>query len=219
MTTLRSGKKFEGNPVLKTPVQGDPMEGKYRAWDPEGWYDKEAGVYYQISGGNPAGFFKSKDMFKWDYLGNLIDQNNRMRYDFEDLSCPDFFQLGDKHMLLFISHNLGTQYYLGDFKNDKYTVEKHGRMNWPGGTFFAPEELKDDKGRHIIWGWVLERKPKHLENISRIFISQHTNIILISKTAIFINNFLFFFTKCNSKLETQFYYANFTRPRIKFDKC
>ena len=160
---LEVWKKFEGNPVLKTPVQGDPMEGKYRAWDPEGWYDKEAGVYYQISGGNPAGFFKSKDMFKWDYLGNLIDQNNRMRYDFEDLSCPDFFQLGDKHMLLFISHNLGTQYYLGDFKNDKYTVEKHGRMNWPGGTFFAPEELKDDKGRHIIWGWVLERKPKHLE--------------------------------------------------------
>jgi beta-fructofuranosidase len=33
-------------------------------------------------------------------------------------------------------------------------------MNWPGGTFFAPEQLQDDNGRNIIWGWVLERKPE-----------------------------------------------------------
>jgi beta-fructofuranosidase len=30
-------------------------------------------------------------------------------------------------MLLFISHNLGSQYYLGTFQDDKYNVEKHGR--------------------------------------------------------------------------------------------
>jgi len=161
---LRVWKKFEGNPVLKSPEEGDPMYGKYEAWDPEGWYDKEADCYYQISGGDVAGFFKSKNMYQWEYLGNFIDQDNTMRYDFEDLSCPDFFSIGDKKMLLFISHNLGTQYYIGTFKNDKYTVEQHGRMNWPGGTFFAPEQLVDDKGRIIIWGWVLERKPRHLDD-------------------------------------------------------
>ena len=31
-------------------------------------------------------------------------------------------------------------------------------MNWPGGTFFAPETLLDDKGRRILWAWVLDRK-------------------------------------------------------------
>ena len=36
-------------------------------------------------------------------------------------------------------------------------------MNWPGGTFFAPEQLVDDQGRNIIWGWVLERKPELLQ--------------------------------------------------------
>jgi beta-fructofuranosidase len=66
-------------------------------------------------------------------------------------------------MLLFISHNLGTQYYLGTYKNGKFTPEKHARMNWPGGTFFAPEQLVDDKGRNIIWGWVLERNPEIIE--------------------------------------------------------
>ena len=160
---LRVWKKFEGNPVLKTPEEGDPMHGKYDAWDPEGWYDPATDYYYQISGGDVAGFFRSKEMMEWEYLGDLIDQDNRMRHDFEDLSCPDFFKLGDKNMLLFISHNLGSQYYLGEFKNGKYNVEKHGRMNWPGGTFFAPEQLVDDQGRNIIWGWVLERQPEHVE--------------------------------------------------------
>lgn len=178
---LKAWKKFEGNPVLKTPVKGEPMYKKYRAWDPEGWYDKEADAYYQISGGNPAGFFKSKDMLKWDYLGDFIDQDNRMRHEFEDLSCPDFYKIGDKYMLTFISHSLGAQYYLGDFKNDKFTVEKHGRMNWPGGTFFAPEELKDDKGRHIIWGWVIERKPKHLIDKGWAGIMSMPRVLSLSK--------------------------------------
>lgn len=181
---LRIWKKFEGNPVLKTNTTGnprDPQGGKYTAWDPEGWYDKDAGYYYQISGGNVAGLFKSKDMYKWDYLGDLIDKNNTMRYKSEDLSCPDMFTIGNKSMLLFISHNLGTQYYIGTFKNDKYSVEKHGRMNWPGGTFFAPEQLVDDKGRNIIWGWVLERKPKHFTNYGWSGIMSLPRVLSLSK--------------------------------------
>lgn len=161
---LRAWKKFEGNPVSKTPAQGDAMHGKYVAWDPEGWYDPVTDYYYQISGGDVAGFFRSKDMYDWEYLGDLIDQNDRKRLDFEDLSCPDFFSIGGKHMLLFISHNLGTQYYLGEFKEGKYHIEEHARMNWPGGTFFAPEQMVDDHGRNLIWGWVLERKPDHLKD-------------------------------------------------------
>ena len=181
---LRTWKKFEGNPVLKTTLTDnprDPRGGKYTAWDPEGWYDKDAGFYYQISGGNVAGLFKSKDMYKWEYLGDLIEKNKRMRYESEDLSCPDMFKIGNKSMLLFISHNLGTQYYLGTFSNDKYSVEKHGRMNWPGGTFFAPEQLSDDKGRNIIWGWVLERKPKHFTNYGWSGIMSLPRVLSLSK--------------------------------------
>jgi sucrose-6-phosphate hydrolase SacC (GH32 family) len=158
---LKVWKKFEGNPVLKTPASDDPFgnSGKYTAWDPEGWYDKKAGYYYQISGGKTPALFKSKDMYKWEHLGPLLDSNQKWLYASEDVSCPDFFAFGDKSMLLFISHNIGAQYFIGTFANDKYTIEQHGRMNWPGGTFFAPEQLLDDKGRNIIWGWVLERKP------------------------------------------------------------
>lgn len=185
---LKIWNKFEGNPVLASPAKDSPEFGKYTAWDPEGWYDQASETYYQISGGNPAGLFKSKDMYTWTYLGHFIDQDKRINNRFEDLSCPDFFKMKDKNVLVFISHYMGTQYYIGTFKNDKYVVEKHGRMNWPGGTFFAPEQLVDDKGRNIIWGWILERKPSHLPDygwsgimsLPRVLTLSDENEMLIS---------------------------------------
>lgn len=178
---LRTWTKFEKNPILKTPLEGDPMYGKYIAWDPEGWYDKETDTYYQISGGNPATFFKSKDMVNWEFLGEFIDPAQRRSLPFEDVSCPDFFKIGNKYMLLFIGHYMGTQYYIGDFKNEKFEVEEYGRMNWPGGTFFAPEQLVDDKGRNIIWGWIIERKPSHLKDFGWSGIMSLPRVLTLSK--------------------------------------
>lgn len=180
---LRTWTKFEGNPVLKTPDIKDPLNNKaqYSAWDPEGWFDAKADYYYQISGGKNPGLFKSKDMYKWDYLGPLLEGNKKFLYDSEDLSCPDFFKIGNKSMLLFISHNIGTQYFIGNFANDRYSIEQHGRMNWPGGTFFAPEQLVDDKGRNIIWGWVLERKPKHLKDFGWSGIMSVPRVLSLDK--------------------------------------
>ncbi len=177
---LKVWKKFEGNPILVTPAENSPMAGKYTAWDPEGWYDKKTDYYYQIAGGNPAALFKSKDMYKWEYLGDFISPVNRKNHLFEDISCPDFFKIGNKDILVFISHYMGTQYYIGTFSNDRYHIEKYGRMNWPGGTFFAPEQLVDDKGRNIIWGWVLERKPANLPNFGWSGIMSLPRVLTLS---------------------------------------
>ena len=186
---LRVWKKFEGNPVLKTPSSDDPFgnSGKYTAWDPEGWYDKKAAYYYQISGGKTPALFKSKDMYKWQYLGKLLDSSKSMLYASEDVSCPDFFSIGNKSMLLFISHNIGTQYYIGNFANDKFTPEQHGRMNWPGGTFFAPEQLVDNKGRNIIWGWTLERKPEGLPDYGWSGIMSLPRVLSLQNNVLQIN--------------------------------
>jgi len=172
---LKVWKKFE-NPALKPDDPNDAYgpgissmlpKGKYSVFDPDAWYDNKSDYYYQISGGFKPALFKSKDMHQWEYLGPLIDGNNSMQYPFEDISCPEFFSLGEKSMLLFISHTMGVQYYIGTFANDKFTPEQHGRMTWPGGTFFAPEQLQDAKGRNIIWGWVSDEgdiRPSHLPN-------------------------------------------------------
>lgn len=157
---LRVWKQFPGNPVLSTAV---PPSREFSVFDPYAWYDEKSGYYYQISGGMKPGLFKSTDMHEWQYLGNAISGANAMRHGFEDVSCPDFFSIGDKSMLLFISHTLGAQYYIGNFSDDKFTPEQHGRMNWPGGSFFAIEQLRDAKGRNIIWGWITQQnKPRHL---------------------------------------------------------
>lgn len=162
---LKVWSKSPNNPALQEEEGKSSFEGSvlYSVFDPEAWYDKAVDAYYQISGGTNPALFKSKDMRKWNYLGDLIDTKNTMRDPTEDLSGPDFFALGNgKSMLLFISHSWGAQYYIGTFGNDKFTVEQHARMNWPGGSFFAVEQLQDDKGRNIIWGWVIEHKPPHL---------------------------------------------------------
>jgi len=184
---LRRWKKFEGNPVLRTSAGDDPFASdgaRYTAWDPEAWYDGKAGYYYQISGGKNAGLFKSRDMYEWKYLGGLIDKKDVRTYDSEDISCPDMFTIGNKHMLLFISHNIGAQYYLGTFGNDRFSVEQHGRMNWPGGTFFAPEQLKDDRGRNIIWAWVLERKPERFTDYGWSGIMSLPRVLTLGKDGV-----------------------------------
>lgn len=158
---LRIWKKLAGSPVQKasTPSQ------EFSVFDPYAWYDKGSDCYYQISGGFNPGLFKSTDMYQWEYLGNVITGGNTMRYSFEDIACPDFFPIGNKSMLLFISHTLGAQYYIGEFCNDRFTPEQHGRMNWPGGSFFAIEQLRDAKGRNIIWGWITQHnRPPHLRD-------------------------------------------------------
>jgi beta-fructofuranosidase len=61
-------------------------------------------------------------------------------------------------MILFISHNLGCQYYIGRYANDHFTPEQHGRMTWVDNEFFAPESLADGHGRRIMWAWVFDRR-------------------------------------------------------------
>ena len=66
--------------------------------------------------------------------------------------------MDDKWVLLCISHSRGARYYIGTWDGNQFNPESHHRMNWPGGTFFAPETLVDDQGRRILWAWVLDRK-------------------------------------------------------------
>jgi sucrose-6-phosphate hydrolase SacC (GH32 family) len=74
----------------------------------------------------------------------------------EDCAVPDFYPLGDKHMLLFCSHWLGTQYYLGRFENEQYHVESYERMSWEGGLLGGPRSLLDTQGRRIFFDWIRE---------------------------------------------------------------
>jgi len=84
----------------------------------------------------------------------------------EDVSCADFFPLGDKRMLLCISHRLGARYYLGRWKNEQFFPEFHERMSWVDNAYFAPESLLDAKGRRIMWAWVFDGRSERARRAS-----------------------------------------------------
>jgi beta-fructofuranosidase len=59
-------------------------------------------------------------------------------------------------VLLCISHGLGCRYYLGDWKGEQFHPTFHEKMSWVDNSFFAPESLRDAKGRRIMWAWIFD---------------------------------------------------------------
>lgn len=140
------------------PMVGMTKDGKQSAvkyWDPDCWL--EGDTYYAISGGKTAFLFKSTDLQNWTEVGPLLHDempDNLGVSKNEDISCANVFKLGDKWMLLCISHGLGCRYYLGTFKDEQFLPDFHGRMNWRGQEFFAPESLLTPDGRRVMWAWL-----------------------------------------------------------------
>lgn len=110
----------------------------------------------------------SDDLKTWQYLHVFYQRNPEWTDRSEDNMCPSFLPLpsspdggppSGKHLLLFISHNKGCQYYVGDYRDDHFFPDNHGRMTWVDNTYFAPEALIDGSGRQIMWAWLLDNPP------------------------------------------------------------
>jgi len=140
-------------PVAIWPKTESGEEPKMRHWDPDCWLNGD--TFYAISGGSPPHLMRSSDLKEWVALGPLLheDMPDLGVSKTEDVSCANMFKIGNKWMLLCISHRLGCRYYLGDFKDERYLPEFHAMMNWSGWDYFAPESLLTPDGRRVIWAW------------------------------------------------------------------
>ncbi len=149
---LDTWEKLPSSPI--TPAKSPNPE--YRSWDPFCWI--EGDTYYAIFGGNHPAIVKSKSMDgPWTYVGDLMANAVPGAAIDEDVSCADFFKLGNKQMLLCISHKLGCRYYFGEWKNEQFHPTFHEKMSWVDNSFFAPRSLEDDKGRRIMWNWIFDK--------------------------------------------------------------
>ncbi len=147
--------KLSSNPITPHTEKGDKHHNKYRSWDPFGWYDGE--FYYSIFGGERPAIAKSQKMEgPWKYVGDLFAHELEGVSINEDVSCAELFKLGNKHILLCISHRLGCRYYVGEWKNEQFYPEFHSEMSWIDNMFFAPESLTSGDGRRIMWAWILD---------------------------------------------------------------
>jgi len=152
---LNEWKKLDTNPITPETQEGDEHHGKYRSWDPHGWLEDD--TYYAIFGGQRPAVAKAPTLGgEWQYVGDLFAHGVEGVSLEEDVSCPDLFKLGDKDVLLCISHGLGCRYYVGEWKDEQFYPESHEKMSWVDHSFFAPESLIDDKGRRIMWAWILD---------------------------------------------------------------
>jgi beta-fructofuranosidase len=151
-------KKLPTNPIVPVEAPDKWRESEtlpYASWDPCGWLDGD--TYYAIFGGTRPAVFKAKTLDDWSYVGDLFANGVEGISLREDVSCPDFFRLGEKWVLMGISHENGCRYYVGDWKDEQFHPQIHERMSWTDNTFFAPESMADPKGRRLMWAWIFDQ--------------------------------------------------------------
>ena len=150
---LRTWEKYTGNPVVAAPPTGLATTG-FR--DPCVW--RETDGWYMLVGsgikdvGGTALLYRSPDLRAWEYLHPLCIGDKAENGEMWE--CPDFFALGDKHVLLFSPYG-APRYLVGDYVDHRFIPEYSGTLDF-GGYFYAPKSFLDNEGRRILWGWSWE---------------------------------------------------------------
>jgi beta-fructofuranosidase len=159
---LHTWKKLP-HPVIATPPPGLEVTG-FR--DPCLW--REAGHWMLIVGSGIRGkggailLYTSPDLRQWTYLHPLLEgapsgKTSTNPVDTGDMwECPDFFPLGNKHVLL-ISTMGKVRWKVGTYTDQRFTPEKEGVVDW--GSYYAAKTMLDRDGNRILWGWIPEARP------------------------------------------------------------
>lgn len=159
--------KYEKNPV----VTGDMLPencSRIDFRDPKIW--KEDDIYYLIVG--------SKDL---NDVGQVVlcSSNNLTDWQFETVlasnssgkvgtmwECPDFFRLGEKHILVCSPQNMKAEkyefhnghnsvYFIGDYDKEKHVFTKENPHTLDYGMdFYAPQTTSLPDGRRIMIAWM-----------------------------------------------------------------
>lgn len=160
---LHTWRKAPHNPVIATPPVGLDLVG-FR--DPCVWQEGDSwwcvlGTGIKDRGGATL-LYTSRDLHHWDYVGILYSRDQTLTepvWTGPMWECPQFFPLGDKHVLLFGVHDGGrlchTVCAIGTYTNRAFVPESIGRFDL-GADYYAPSAMVDDRGRRLVWGWSWE---------------------------------------------------------------
>ena len=159
---LRTWRKLP-QPIIASPPPGLAVTG-FR--DPCLW--REAGRWMLIVGSGIRGkggailLYTSPDLRQWTYLHPLLEGPSSGKpptnpVDTGDMwECPDFFPLGNKHVLL-ISTQGKVHWKVGAYADQRFTPEKEGVVDW--GSYYAAKTMLARDGTRILWGWIPETRP------------------------------------------------------------
>ncbi len=161
--TLRYWVKDAANPVIRQLPDNAPEQQVVNVFDPFVW--REGKWYYVILGARTKPFmerdtcylYRSQDLYDWEYLRPFYQSSARFTEVYEDMACPEFFELDGQKVLLGISHAHGARAYVGEYLMNTFVIKKHQRLNGKGGSFFAPESCVDDRNRRVAWFWMVNQ--------------------------------------------------------------
>ena len=155
------------NPVIAAPPSSLEITG-FR--DPAPW--KASDGWYMAVGSGIRGkggavlLYKSQDLQNWEYQHLLCGGeakgtgNAANPVDSGDMwECPDFFPLGDKHVLIYSTQGK-VLWQSGDLdpKTMLFHAGQSGLLDY--GSFYAPKTQLDKHGARILWGWIQETRPQ-----------------------------------------------------------
>lgn len=155
------------NPVIPVPPPSLDVIG-FR--DPYVWREDEGwacivGCGIRGSGGALL-LYRSLDAVRWDYVGLLWRRDAGVTEPLWTGSmweCPQFFPLGDRHVLIFSIWDEGkthyTAYAVGQYDGDRFTPEVVDHFDL-GPEYYAPAVMQDERGRWLAWGWLREARRK-----------------------------------------------------------
>lgn len=162
--------KYPGNPVIGQRPDVAGLEDGFR--DPCCW--KEGNTYRLLVGsgikdvGGTVLLYQSNNLVDWEFIGPLCVDMGEHCFQWE---CPAFFPLtkGDvtKHALivspLYNDNPLLRSEVLaavGEYTGDKLTYDGWSPVDYGGPTvYYAPSSFADDKGRRLLWGWIMADRP------------------------------------------------------------
>jgi beta-fructofuranosidase len=164
---------YPGNPVIDGPPTAlrDRTDGHFR--DPFVW--KEGDDWYLLMGSTREGvggmilLYRSVDLLHWDYLHPLLvgdASTSQLEWTGVIWECPNLLTFGDLRVLLFSAQSAGDVflyplYFCGTFRDEQFSPQTQGVLVH-GGYFYAPQVLRDDQGRSLMWGWLMEGRSKSL---------------------------------------------------------
>ncbi len=154
-------------PVIAGPPEGMKATG-FR--DPCPWKEEDGWYLAVGSGERDKGgcvlLYRSQDLRHWEYLHPLVHGQRTSNpapdsVDRGDMwECPDFFEVGGRHCLLYSSENVVT-WATGayDRREHRFAIKRTGLVDQGGRAYYAPKSFGTPDGRRILWGWVREMRP------------------------------------------------------------
>ncbi len=148
-------------PVIAAPPAGLHVNG-FRdpsPWRQDDWWYTPIACGFPDVGGSIL-LYRSKDLRSWEFVKIFAQRQPSFEayMPWDVWECPEFFALGDRHVLLFST--MGKAFWQSghfDTKRLTFSPERMGILDY--GSYYAPKTQLDAKGNRILWGWIQESRP------------------------------------------------------------